>query len=326
MKIGNLQIDKPLILAPMENVTDAPFRAIMRRLGADMVFTEFTSCEALIRDIEKADKKVTILDEERPIGIQIFGSNPDSMARAAQKIEQFKPDFIDINAGCWSRSHVSRGECAALLKDLPNFEKIVREVVKAVSVPVTVKTRLGWDKESIVILDAASMLEQAGAQALTVHCRTRNQGYKGKADWAWLEAIRKKISIPLIGNGDVKTPKDAKALFDLGCDGVMVGRQAVADPWIFQEIKEFINLGKILPHRSWEEKVKICMEHLLLSVKYKGDVYGIITFRKHYAGYLHGLPYAAKLRNDLMQMKNIEDIKKALESFSDKLHHKGIDL
>ncbi|MBF0478830.1 MAG: tRNA dihydrouridine synthase DusB [Candidatus Omnitrophica bacterium] len=313
MKLGKLDIDKPLIMAPMENVTDAPFRAIMRRLGADMVFTEFTSCEALIRDIAKADKKVTIFEEERPIGIQIFGSHIDSMVRAAQKVEQFAPDFIDINAGCWSKSHVSRGECAALLKDLPHFEKIVQAVVKSVSVPVTVKTRLGWDQDSIVILDVAKMVEQVGAQALTVHCRTRNQGYKGKADWKWLEEIRKKIVIPLIGNGDVKTPQDAKFLFDLGCDGVMVGRQAVADPWIFQEIKEFLKTGKIPPIKPWKEKIKICLEHLQLSVKYKGEAHGVITFRKHYSGYLHGFPHAAKLRCDLMQMINFEDIRQTLD-------------
>jgi len=237
MNIGDIHIEQPIALAPMEDVTDAAFRLICKRLGADIVYTEFTSSEALIRDIPRALSKIQISDEERPIAIQIFGGVEESMEGATQKAESFNPDFIDINCGCWVKKHVGRGEGAALLKDLPHFEKIVRSTVNATKLPVTVKTRLGWDADSIVILDVAKMVEQAGAKALTVHCRTRSQAHRGQADWHWLERIKKVVSIPVIGNGDVTTSEDVKRMFETGCDGVMIGRGAITNPWIFQQAK-----------------------------------------------------------------------------------------
>jgi len=197
---------------------------------------------------------------------------------------------------------VARGECAALLKDLPGFEDIVRSTVKATKLPVTVKTRLGWDAESIVILEAAKMIEQSGAQALTVHCRTRNQGYKGEADWTWLEKIRQVISIPLIGNGDVMTPEDVKHMFETGCDGVMIGRGVIANPWIFQQSKEYLKTSKLPLDPTLKEKMDACIDHLTLMVEMKENPLAVIPFRKYYAGYLKGVPNIAKLRSDLMQL------------------------
>ena len=310
MKIGPIDINNPIVLAPMEDVSDRSFRLICKRLGADMVYTEFTSSEALIRDIPKAFERAGITNEERPIGIQIFGSAEESMAGAVKKIEDFSPDFIDINGGCWSKKHVRRGECAALLKDLPRFERIVKATVKATALPVTVKTRLGWDTESIVILEAAKMIEQCGAKALTVHCRTRNQAYKGEADWSWLEKIKKVISIPLIGNGDVTTPEDVKHLFEIGCDGVMIGRGAIANPWIFQQTKHFLKTGQHLSPPTLKEKMDVCVEHLKLSVKLKNgpESKAVMSFRKHYAGYLKGLPNISKFRTKIMQLTDLNEV------------------
>ncbi|MCA9401207.1 MAG: tRNA-dihydrouridine synthase family protein, partial [Candidatus Omnitrophica bacterium] len=212
MKIGNHTFEKPLLLAPMEDVTDLSFRHICKSLGADIVYTEFTSSEAIIREIPRAMKKIAITDAERPVGIQLFGGIEQSMYEATKKAEEFQPDIIDINCGCWVKNHVARGEGAGLLRDLKQFERIVQSTVDATKLPVTVKTRLGWDEKSIVIIDVAKMVEQCGAKALTVHCRTRSQGHRGEADWEWLTKIKKAVSIPIIGNGDVNTPQDAQRM------------------------------------------------------------------------------------------------------------------
>ena len=315
VNIGSVKIEKPLVLAPMEDVSETPFRLICKRLGADMLVTEFASSEALIRDVRKTLHKIVILDEERPIGIQIFGAVPASMENAARIVEAANPEFIDINAGCWIRSFTSRGEGAALLKDLPKMETIIKAIVKAVKIPVTVKTRLGWDEKNIVILDVAKMVEQAGAKALTVHCRTRTQGYSGKADWTWLEKIKKSINIPLIGNGDIYAPEDAQRMFETGCDAVMIGRGAIINPFIFLQTKHFLKTGQYLPQPTIQEKFDKCIEHLHLSVKYKGPRDGVVGFRKHYAGYLHNLSHIGKLRHELMQMTNAGEIEQRLRDF-----------
>ncbi len=308
MRIGPYEFQQPLALAPMEDVSELPFRLICKRLGADLVYTEFTASEALIRDIPRALHKIEICEEERPVGIQIFGGRPEAMQGAAQVVEKFQPDFIDINCGCWVKNHVARNEGAGLLRDLPLFEKIVKATIAATKLPVTVKTRLGWDDQNIVILDVAKMVEQAGAQALTLHCRTRAQGHNGFADWAWLEKIKKAISIPLIGNGDVTTPEDVKAMLETGCDGVMIGRGAIANPWIFKQTKHYLKTGQHWPEPTIEEKIQTCLEHLKLSVQYKGEKYGVQTFRKHYAGYLKGLANIAQVRADLMQYTEFEPV------------------
>jgi len=318
MKIGPLDIEKPIALAPMEDVSDTAFRLICKRLGADLVYTEFTSSEAIIRDVPSAIAKIKVRDEERPIAIQLFGGVEESMEKAAEKAEQLGPDFIDINCGCWVKSHVARGEGAALLKDLSKFEKIVRSTIKGTKLPVTVKTRLGWDQNSIVILDVARMVEQAGAKALTVHFRTRAQAHnKSPADWTWIEKLKKATSLPIIGNGDVITPEDVKRMFELGCDGVMIGRGAISNPWLFKQAQHFLKTGNHLPTPSLKEKIDLCIEHLKLAVRFKGLRYGIIPFRKYYSGYLKGIPNVAKLRGDLMQLVELEKIVGRLYQFLD---------
>lgn len=317
MEIGPINIDKPIVLAPMEDVTDIAFRLICRRLGADIVYTEFTSSEAIIRKIPKVLKKIMVSEEERPVAIQLFGGKDESMEKAATVAESFKPDFIDINCGCWVKDVTARGEGAALLKDLPKFEKIVTSVVRGTKLPVTVKTRLGWDENSIVILEAAKMIEQAGAKALALHCRTRSQAHEGDADWGWLEKVKKVISIPVIGNGDVNTAQDVKDMFECGCDGVMIGRGAIFNPWIFKQAKHFLKSGEHLAEPTLKERIDLCAEHLKLSVECRGESHGVTSFRKHYVGYLKGLPNVSKLRADLMQLFNVEDVIKRLYQYLD---------
>ncbi len=315
MKIGTINIDHPLCLAPMEDVTDLSFRLISRELGADIVYTEFTSSEALIRDIPKALRKIKISEQERPVGIQIYGGVEASMEGAAKVAESFNPNFIDINCGCWVKNHVQRCECAGLLRDLAQFERIVKSTVRGTKLPVTVKTRLGWDENSIVILDVARMLEACGVAALTIHCRTRMQGYKGLANWRWLEKIRKVISIPLIGNGDVTTAPDVRAMLETGCDGVMIGRGAIMNPFLFREAKYYLKTGDVMPPASLHERVNLCLRHLHLSIEHKGLNRGLIEFRKYYIGYFHGQPNIAKLRADLMQMTELDVITNRLYQY-----------
>ncbi len=316
MKIGSINIENPLCLAPMEDVTELPFRLICKKLGADIVYTEFTSSEGIIREIPRIMEKIQIAEEERPVSIQIFGGRPEAMGEAAAIVEGLKPDFIDVNCGCWVKNHVARNEGAGLLRDLPLFESIVKATVKGTKLPVTVKTRLGWDEESIVIEDVARMVEAAGAQALTLHCRTRAQAHSGFADWSWLERIKKVISIPLIGNGDITTVEDVKAMLETGCDGVMIGRGAIANPWIFKQAKHFLKTGEHLPEPTIEEKIETCLEHLRLNVQYKDERYGVQTFRKHYVGYLKGLPNISQVRNDLMQLTTLESVVERLQKYA----------
>lgn len=315
MQIGHINIEKPLSLAPMEDVTELPFRVICKRLGADIVYTEFTSSEGIIRDIPRIMEKIEICEEERPVAIQIFGGRPEAMAGAAAAVEKLNPDFIDINCGCWVKNHVARNEGAGLLRDLPLFESIVKATVKGTKLPVTVKTRLGWDENSIVITDVAKMVEQAGAKALTLHCRTRSQAHNGFADWAWLEKIKKVISIPLFGNGDVTTPEDVVAMLETGCDGVMIGRGAIANPWIFKQAKHYMKTGQLMAEPTIEEKLQMCLEHLKLNVEYKGEKYGVQTFRKHYAGYLKGLPNVATVRADIMTYTQFAQVEERLKNY-----------
>ncbi len=317
MRIGRIDIDKPLCLAPMEDVTEMPFRVICKRLGADIVYTEFTSSEGIIRDIPRIMAKIEICDEERPVAIQIFGGRPEAMSGAAQAIEKLKPDFIDVNCGCWVKNHVARNEGAGLLRDLPLFESIVKTTVKSTKLPVTVKTRLGWDENSILITDVAKMVENAGAQALTLHCRTRAQGHNGFADWSWLAKIKKAVKIPVIGNGDITSPEDVKAMLETGCDGVMIGRGAIANPWIFKQTKHFLKTGAHLSEPSIEERVQTCIGHLKLNVEHKGEKGGVLTFRKHYAGYLKGLPNISQVRMELMQWMELTPVIDRLSKYLD---------
>lgn len=315
MRIGRIEIENPLALAPMDGVSDQPFRLLCKEFGADLLYTEFASCEALIRDIASTKKKLAVTDGERPICIQIYGSAEDSMERAAAAAEAAGPDFIDINCGCWVKKIANRGDGAGLLKDLKKFEAVVRAVMRGTTLPVTVKTRLGWDDASICILDVARMLEQTGIQALTVHCRTRCQGYRGIADWSWLEKIRAVTSLPLIGNGDVCTPQDVKRLFDLGCDGVMIGRAAIRSFWLFRQTKHYLATGELLPEPSLRERVEFCLRHLRAEAVYCGEERAVREHRKRYSDYLRNAHNIAKVRAELMHYKEIEPVEKRLYQF-----------
>jgi len=316
MKLGKYELNQPLVLAPMEDVTDLPFRLVCKSLGADITVTEFTAAEALIRRVGRALKKIEIFDEERPVGIQLFGSRPDALKEAAAIAESLNPDFIDINCGCWVKNHVARTEGAGLLKDLTLFEKIVKATVSGTKLPVTVKTRLGWDQDSIVIMDVAKMVEAAGAKMLTLHCRTRSQAHRGFADWTWLERVKKSISIPLIGNGDIMTPQDVRSMFATGCDGVMIGRAAVANPWIFRQAKHYLSTGELLPAAGINDRIELCIGHLRNACTLKSCRNPVLAFRKHYVGYLKGLPNISGLRNDLMRLENLEDVIQRLNAYA----------
>jgi tRNA-dihydrouridine synthase B len=316
MKLGKYELDQPLILAPMEDVTDLAFRLVCKGLGADITVTEFTAAEALIRHVGRALKKIEIRDVERPVGIQLFGSRPEALKEAAAIAETLNPDFIDINCGCWVKNHVARTEGAGLLRDLPLFEKLVKATVSGTKLPVTVKTRLGWDQDSIVIMDVAKMVEASGAKMLTLHCRTRSQAHRGFADWTWLERVKKTISIPLIGNGDIMTPQDVRSMFATGCDGVMIGRAAVANPWLFKQAKHYLATGELLPEIPIKERIELCIEHLKNACALKSCRNPVLAFRKHYVGYLKGLPGISKLRSDLMQLENLDDVVKRLHAYA----------
>ncbi len=319
MRIGPIELEHPLALAPMDDVTDLSFRLICKDLGADLVYTEFASSEALIRDVGKTLQKIQVAEAERPVGVQIFGGQESSMEGAARVAEAANPDFIDINCGCWVKNVAKGGAGAALLKDIHRFEAVVRAVIGGTSLPVTVKTRLGWDPESIIIEDVARMVEQCGAAALTLHCRTRDQGHRGGVQWDWLEKVKAAVSIPVIGNGNVFTPEDAKQMFETGCDGVMIGRGAIQNPWIFQQTKHYLATGERLPDPTPADRLTLCMEHLKRSVEFKGERRGTMEFRKYYSGYLKGLRHGAKMRAELMQYDSLEPLLERLQTYKESL-------
>ena len=316
-QIGDITLNKPLALAPMEDVTDIPFRIMGKRLGADLLYTEFTNCEALVRDVKRSLEKIQVVEEERPVAVQIYGAADQSMEAAAAVAEAANPDFIDINCGCWVKKVALREAGAGLLRNLPKFESIVRSVINGTSLPVTVKTRLGWDSDNIVILDVARMLEQLGVQCLSVHCRTRSQGHQGDADWSWLEKLKNTVSMPIIGNGDITEAADVVRMFETGCDGVMIGRGAIGRPWLFREAKHLMETGEAAPPISIQERIDLCIEHLHLVNEYKPGRRALFSFRKHYAGYLKGMPHIAKLRSELMQYEELEPIEACLRRFAD---------
>jgi tRNA-dihydrouridine synthase B len=302
----------------MEDVTDLPFRMICKRMGADIVYTEFVNSDGLVRGSKKTEQKMFFREEERPFGIQIYGGEIASMAGAAQMAESFRPDLIDINCGCWVKDVAMRGAGAGLLRDLPKMEKLAATVVKAVRIPVTLKTRLGWDPKSIRIVEVARMCEAVGIAALTVHCRTRDQGHSGSVDYSWIPRIKEAVSIPVIVNGDIVTPQNVKQVFDAtGCDAVMIGRGAVMNPWLFRQAKEYLATGSVLAEPTLEERVELFREHLQLSISYKGERSGVIEMRKHYSGFLRGMPHVSRIRNELMQFTEAAPILEHLTKFLD---------
>ncbi|MEM7035510.1 MAG: tRNA dihydrouridine synthase DusB [Bacteroidota bacterium] len=306
----------PLLLAPMEDVSDPPFRAICKELGADVVYTEFIAVEGLIRDAKKSVEKLDIYDEERPVGIQIFGGNIDSMRAATRYVEEANPEFLDINYGCPVKKVVSKGAGAGILKDICKMEEMTREIVKATHLPVTVKTRLGWDEKSIKIVEVALRLQDAGIHALSIHGRTRKQMYKGSADWTWIQKVKEHpdIEIPIFGNGDVSSPEIAKDFKErFGTDGIMIGRGSIGHPWIFREIKHYLATGEHLPPPTLAERVDVCRRHLLTGIEWKGEVIGIREMRRHYANYFRGMHNFKPLRIKLVTSDDVNELLDTLE-------------
>src|SRR6056297_2622723 len=322
MNIGSIELpDQPLFLAPMEDVTDSPFRQICRRKGADIVFTEFISSEALIRDSDIAMQKMDFEEMERPFGVQIFGGREEAMEGAAKVAVDQDPDLVDINFGCPVYKIVKKGAGAGCLKDLSMMERMAGTVVDAVTDrPVTVKTRLGWDDNTIKIQEVALMLQKLGVKALTVHARTRAQKYKGDARWDWLKKLKNTpgLEIPIIGNGDVTSPELAKKMFEeTGVDGVMIGRGAIGNPWIFEQTKHYLETGELLPNPTVDQRLALCAEHLRFSVAHHGEQYGVIIMKKHYGQYLKGIRNSRKLRADIMQEQEMDPILNLLHNFKE---------
>ncbi|WP_343333589.1 tRNA dihydrouridine synthase DusB [Draconibacterium aestuarii] len=318
MKIGNINLEGvPLFLAPMEDVTYKSFRWMCKKFGADVMYTEFISSEALVRDIEKTKQKMHLFEFDRPVAIQIYGHNIDSMVRAAQVAEEFEPDFLDINFGCPMKKIVRHGAGSALLKDLPKMQQMAAEVVKAVKIPVTAKTRLGWTESDKPIAEAAERLQDAGIQALAIHGRTREQLYTGVADWTLIGEVKNnpKIQIPIIGNGDINSGKKAKQFMDeTGVDALMIGRGAIGRPWLFREVKHYLQTGEELPHPTVAEVVETLKEQLCLNLKWRdNERSGILMMRRHFAKYFPGLPNFRELKIQLLRAETNDEVHLILE-------------
>ena len=310
MIVGGKDVgDRPLILAPMEEVTNPPFRKFCKRYGADWLYSEFVSADALVRSINKTVKKLTIEESERPVTIQIYGRFIDSMVEAAKIVEEVQPDFIDINFGCPVKRVAAKGAGAGMLRDVPLMVEMAKQIVKAVKIPVTAKTRLGWDAENIIIGDVAERLQDVGISALAIHGRTRSQMYKGEADWEPTARVKQnpRIKIPIIGNGDIDSPQKAKEAFErYGVDGVMIGRATIGKPWIFEQIKHYLATGEVLPELSVSAQIEIIKEQILLSMEWLDEVRGLFHMRRHMACMFKGLPHFRDLRIQMLQAPNIE--------------------
>ncbi len=301
----------------MEDVTDMSFRQICKEFGADIVYTEFVNADGLVRSAKptKTRQKMLIREEERPVGIQIYGGNLDTMREAAEIAEREQPDILDINAGCWVKKVAGRGAGAGLLKDLPYMVEMAKAIVDQVRLPVTLKTRIGWDQDSIQITELARMLEDVGIQALTVHCRTRHQGHSGDPDWSWIPRIKQVVSIPIILNGGVNTPEDVKRAFDeTGCDAVMIARGAIANPWVFREAKQLLATGCMPPPPTFDERIDTALRHLRLAVQIKGERRAVLEMRKHYIAYLKYVPNSRQMRNILMKPETLAEAEDVLHS------------
>lgn len=318
VKIGNIELgDFPLLLAPMEDVSDPPFRAVCKQHGADLMYTEFISSEGLIRNAIKSRQKLDIFDYERPIGIQIFGGDEESMALSAQIVDAVNPDLLDINFGCPVKKVVCKGAGAGILKDLPKMIKVTEAVVKSTSLPVTVKTRLGWDEQSKNVEEVAERLQDVGIQALTVHGRTRAQMYKGEADWTLIAKIKEnpRIHIPIFGNGDIDSPQKALEYKNrFGVDGIMIGRAAIGYPWIFNEIKHYFVTGELLAAPTIADRVAVCRTHFQKSIEWKGNWVGIVEMRRHYSQYFKGINHFKEYRNRLVTVDSAEEIHEILNN------------
>lgn len=321
-KISNIDLGKfPLLLAPMEDVSDPPFRALCKQNGADMMYTEFISVEGLIRDADKSVQKLDIYEDERPIGIQIFGAEMDSMMRSAEIVEEAKPEILDINFGCPVQKVVCKMAGAGILRDIPKMIQLAEAVVKSTKLPVTVKTRLGWDSSSIQIEEVVERLQDVGIQAVSIHGRTRKQMYKGEADWTHIAKVKQnpRIHIPIFGNGDIDSPEKAVAYKKkYGVDGLMIGRASIGYPWIFREIKHFEATGKHLPPPTVDERVDTAIQHLKTSIEWKGETLGILETRRHYGNYFKGFKDIKPYRMKLVTSMEPTEIYNTLEEIREK--------
>ena len=320
-KIGNIELGEfPLLLAPMEDVSDPPFRAVCKEGGADLMYTEFISSEGLIRDAAKSRQKLDIFEYERPIGIQLFGGDIGNMVESAKIATEVNPDLIDINYGCPVKAVACRGAGAALLQDIPKMVQMTADIVKATHLPVTVKTRLGWDDNTKNIVEVAERLQDIGIKALTVHGRTRVQMYKGSADWTLIGKIKEnpRMHIPIFGNGDIDSPEKAVEYKNrYGVDGVMIGRAAIGAPWFFNEVKHFIKTGEHLPAPTIADRIDVTRKHLDFSIRWKGNKLGIFEMRRHYTNYFKGVPDFKPFRMQLVEAPTIEDVNQILNEVAD---------
>ena len=311
-KIGNIELGSfPLLLAPMEDVSDPPFRALCKEQGADVMYTEFISSEGLIRDAAKSMMKLDIYEKERPIGIQIFGANLDSMLQAVDIVEKTNPDIIDINYGCPVKKVVCKGAGAGILKDIPKMVSLTKAIVERTKLPVTVKTRLGWDHDSIQIVDVAERLQDVGAQAISIHGRTRAQMYKGDADWHPIAAVKnnQRMHIPVFGNGDVDTPERAVMMRDeFGLDGAMIGRASIGNPWFFAQVKHYFKTKEHLPPPTIKDRVEMAKRHLQMAIDWKGDKLGVFETRRHYTNYFKGIPHFKEYRLQMVTLDNASEV------------------
>ena len=322
VKIGDIELgDFPLLLAPMEDVSDPPFRALCKENGADVVYTEFISSEGLIRDAAKSVIKLDIYEKERPVGIQIFGANLDSMLQAVDIVEKSNPDIIDINYGCPVKKVVSKGAGAGILKDLCLMESLTKAIVERTSLPVTVKTRLGWDHDSIKIVEVAERLQDVGCKAIAIHGRTRAQMYKGDADWSYIEKVKNnpRMHIPVFANGDINTPERAMFVRDeLGLDGAMIGRASIGNPWFFNEVKHYFETGLHKEPTSIKERAEVAKRHLEMSVAWKGERLGVYETRRHYSNYFKGIENFKPYRQKLVTTETSNEVYEILDSISEK--------
>lgn len=317
VKIGNIDLGEfPLLLAPMEDVSDPPFRQVCKENGADMMYTEFVSSEGLIRNAAKSVQKLDIFEYERPVGIQLFGSDVETMAECTRIATKAHPDLIDINYGCPVKKVACKGAGAALLQDIPLMARMTEAVVKATHLPVTVKTRLGWDEATKNIEEVAERLQDVGIKALSIHGRTRAQLYKGEADWRLIAKVKEnqRIKIPIFGNGDIDSPEKAMEYKNrFGIDGIMIGRAAIGYPWIFNEIKHFLATGEYLDAPTMIQRVAAAKQHLMFSVQWKGPVLGILEMRRHYSNYFKGLPHFKEFRMKLVQSMELDEILETMD-------------
>ena len=319
--IGDIKLTEfPLLLAPMEDVSDPPFRALCKKHGADVMYTEFISSEGLIRDAAKSVQKLDIFEYERPVGIQIFGSEIESMKKATEVCDSANPDIIDINYGCPVKKVAGKGAGAGILQDIPKMVSLTKEIVKSTSLPVTVKTRLGWDDNSKYIVEVAERLQDVGIKAISIHGRTRAQMYKGEADWSLIADVKNnsRMKIPVFGNGDITSPQKALEYKNrFGVDGLMIGRASIGNPWFFNQVKSYINDGIILDPPTLKEKLDAVQEHLNFSIKWKGERLGILEMRRHYSNYFKGIPDFKRFRTQLVTLEKEEDLFNVLNSIEE---------